>query len=761
MSKLLCLLAGLDSKQAQQVQSAWQEIGCSKQNLLQTDSAHRALDICSTQQPKLVLLGKGLTDMSTLELLAKIKTHGCQIPVCLLLSSRQDEKKDLLQAFDLGVQDVLFEPLDARELALRLELGLCKARQRQTLLHFQDLAAKAGLGYWEYALGEGKFYASEALQGLLGYVRQQAPQGCELLDAHFYEQDVQKLKRNLQSLDPGECFELELTCRRLDREERYIRIQGQKEVGMENGLVAGLFQDITQQKRVQNKLMELLEHSSMQAAALEQSGEGIVLTDQNFRVVYVNPFFDQVSGFKASELIFNLLSRQSKGTDQVGEAFVDQNWRGQLSLEDKNGVQRQVEATLSAVKNWSGQVVNFVLLVRDITEKLQLQQQLQQAQKMEAIGTLAGGIAHDFNNMLMGMQGFTELALSNLDQDSKAAKHLHSVLQTSTRAKDLVQQILTFSRQSESDKKPLQVKTVLKEVLKLLQATLPANIELLTNIDPEPPQILADPSQVQQVIMNLCTNAVQAMPDGGKLLVSLQGKSIDGKYQERPEDLEPGEYLLLQVQDTGQGMEQELAQRIFDPFFTTKPRGQGTGLGLSVVHGILQEIGGSISVQSSPGEGTLFRVNIPVLQETGWEVQEQAQLHQGVVRGRGNILFVDDQQDIVRWGVRALEGLGYRVFGTSDSSRAWEVIRQGSLNFDLVVTDLSMPGLSGLEFLQKIKERNPALPVILCTGHSSEQAEKSPIVEQAEAVLYKPFSIAEFSNLVRSLILHRSNAMTA
>jgi nitrogen-specific signal transduction histidine kinase/ActR/RegA family two-component response regulator len=413
------------------------------------------------------------------------------------------------------------------------------------------------------------------------------------------------------------------------------------------------------------------------------------------------------------------------------------------------------------VRNWSGEVVNYVLLVRDITEKLQLQQQLQQAQKMEAIGTLAGGIAHDFNNMLMGMQGFTELALSNLPEDCKAAKHLQNVLQTSSRAKDLVQQILTFSRQHESEKNPLQVKTVLKEVLKLLQATLPANIELQTKIDSEPPQILADPSQMQQVIMNLCTNAVQAMPEGGSLWVALQGRSISQRDQDKPEGLEPGEYLLLQVQDTGQGMDQELAQRIFDPFFSTKPRGQGTGLGLSVVHGILQDISGDIEVRSSPEEGTLFSVYIPALQEPELELKKEEEQALGIVQGRGNILFVDDQQDIVRWGVRALEGLGYRVFGTSDSTRAWELMRKGSLEFDLVVTDISMPGLSGLEFLQKIKELNPDLPVILCTGHSSEQAEKSPTAEQAEAVLYKPFSIAEFSRLVRSLILRKSNELTA
>ncbi|MGM0425578.1 MAG: ATP-binding protein, partial [Thermodesulfobacteriota bacterium] len=652
MPRLSLLLAGTDPKQHNRIQSAWEGIGCSRQNMLQVDSGQRALEICSAEDPELLILGQGLTDISPQELLSRLKELGAELPVCMLLAPRHGGQRQMfLQASGQGLEDLLFTPFDSEELALRLELGLRKAGQRKAQLRFQDLATKAGLGYWEYAPNQEDFHASRALQSLLGYTKQQAPQGCELLRAHFSEQDVQRLKQKMQYLEPGQCFELELACRRLDREERYIRIQGKKEAETENSLVVGLFQDITQQKRVQNKLIELLEHSSMQAAALEQSGEGIVLTDQDFRVVYVNPFFDRVCGFKASELISKLPGRQE------GDLQADQSWRGQLHLEDKNGQKRQVEATVSEVRSWSGEVVNYVLLVRDITEKLQLQQQLQQAQKMEAIGTLAGGIAHDFNNMLMGMQGFTELALSNLPEDCKAAKHLQNVLQTSSRAKDLVQQILTFSRQSDSEKKPLQAKAVLKEVLKLLQATLPANIELQTRIDPDTPQILADPSQMQQVIMNLCTNAVQAMPEGGTLWVVLQGKSLGWEDKDRPEDLGPGKYLLLQVQDTGQGMDQDLAQRIFDPFFTTKPRGQGTGLGLSVVYGILQEISGYIEVGSSQGEGTLFSVFIPALQEPGADLDKEEQ-SPCMVQGRGNILFVDDQQDIVRWGVRALEGLG-------------------------------------------------------------------------------------------------------
>ncbi|MFW6179573.1 MAG: response regulator [Desulfohalobiaceae bacterium] len=760
MSPIALLLAGTEPEQSQQILSAWEDLGCDRQDLLQADTGQRAQGIFQAYHPGLLVLGEGLPDMPARELFSRIKGLDSQFPVCLLLTSKASIlRQELQQEFQLDLDDVLLAPLDTGELALRLQLGLQKARQKQIRPRFQDLAVRTGLAYWEYVLHQDRFYPAQELCSLLGYAPDEhGPGDCNLLRAHFAEQDVQELQRNLQALAPGDCFELELTCRRLDREQRYIRIQGQRDP--KQALVAGLFQDITQQKRVQNKLIELLEHSSMQAAALEQSGEGIVLTDQDFRVVYVNPFFDQVCGFKASELICNLPDRQRSTGLQIQESGADHSWRGQLSLEDKNGMLRQVEVTVSAVRNWSAQIVNYVLLVRDVTEKLHLQQQLQQAQKMEAIGTLAGGIAHDFNNMLMAMQGFTELAQSSLSQDSKAAQHLQSVLQTCERAKDLVQQILTFSRQEQSQKKPLQVKTVLKEVLKLMQATLPANIELQTSIDPDPPRVLADPSQMQQVIMNLCTNAVQAMPEGGRLQVALRGKRLGLEDEQRPEELEPGHYLELEVQDTGQGMEQELTQRIFDPFFTTKPRGQGTGLGLSVVHGILQEVSGSITVRSTPGAGTLFRVHVPALQNPRLGTDQEQKQDKGVVPGRGDILLVDDQQDIVRWGIRALEGLGYRVFGTSDSTKALQLIDQDASELDLVVTDLSMPGVSGLELLQRLKERRPELPVILCTGYSSEQTAGSQAMEQADAVLYKPFSIAEFSRLVRSLIMRSNKELT-
>jgi len=759
MQKMCILLVGMKPEYLSRMKKALSLAGLENSLLLEALTGARAMELCSEQYPGIILSSYDLPDMSGLELLEKLgeykfKTH----MKFLLLADPGELDQDLVQqAGRLGLDDLVLKPFEDRELASRLSLRLHPGSHvSDCQLHFCRTTLRAELGCWEYNQLTRNFFFSQSVYSILGYSRGNEPPGYDFLKNHFSSRDVVRLRKKLNSLQPGEDFSIELDCRRRDGKERCIRILGRIPSLEQENQVTGIFQDVTLQKRVENRLEELSEQTSLQAAALEQSGEGIVITNQKFGVLYVNPFFDQTSGFKASELIHHLKKRMPDWNsyellleeEDIKGAF----WRTELSLKDKKGDMRQVEVTVSPVRdNRKNVIVNYVLLVRDITERLDLEKQLQLSQKMEALGTLAGGIAHDFNNSLMGIQGFTELALSRLPDEARAREYLQSSLQTLHRAKEMVQQILTFSGHREITLSFLDSAEVLRETLNLMQVTMPANIELKTDIHSNLPPVHADSTRLHQLITNLCTNAVQAMPEGGMLKIGLYGKSLDWKSRETTEGLAEGSYLVLEVEDTGQGMEEDVMGRIFDPFFTTKARNEGTGLGLSVVHGILDELGGTVKVKSKPAKGSLFRVFIPAagskpLSHAGGGAKP------GIATGneKARILFVDDQEDIVSWGVQALEDLGYRVHGSSDSEQAWADFQKSPDSFDLLVTDLRMPGLSGSELISRVKRIRPGLSIVLCTGHRDKIV--SDLEKKADAVLYKPFSIADLSAQVDSLL---------
>ena len=350
-------------------------------------------------------------------------------------------------------------------------------------------------------------------------------------------------------------------------------------------------------------------------------------------------------------------------------------------------------------------------------ERVQFQDKLRQAQKMESIGTLAGGIAHDFNNILSAILGYTELAHSNIDKNSEIYNHLQEILMAGGRAKDLVQQILTFSRQAEQERKPVQVNLIAKEALKFLRASLPSTIEIRKDFRTDS-LVMADPTRIYQVFMNLCTNAGYAMREkGGVLRVTLIQTEIDsGTGTEHPE-LKPGTYLELTVSDTGDGMPSHILDRIFDPFFTTKEKGEGTGMGLSVVHGIVGGYEGSITVSSKPGLGSTFKIFLPVMER---QFKPRPSVEKPLPTGTERILFVDDEPALVDIGKQILESLGYEVTPRTGSIEALELFRANKDRFDLVITDMTMPNLAGDELARELIRINPEIPVILCTGYSSQ-----------------------------------------
>ena len=486
---------------------------------------------------------------------------------------------------------------------------------------------------------------------------------------------------------------------------------------------------------------------------------------------YVSPSVERLQGYTPDELkdlgLQNILPPQSydRAVKIISEELAKENTGDvdplrsrTLEIEEyhKDGSILWIEVTASILRNEEGEAVAILGVTRDISErkqaeqeKLRLETQLQQAHKMEAIGTLAGGIAHDFNNILGAVLGYTELSLEDTTQGSLIHKNLLEVLTAGNRAKDLIKQILAFSRHAEPVKKPIQVKLVVKEVTKLLRASLPSTIDIQQDLSSQA-AILADSTQIHQVLMNLCTNAQHAMQEsGGVLKVSLADVEIESDFEARRLDVNTGAFLCLRVSDTGHGIQNQVKERIFEPFFTTREPNKGTGMGLAVVHGIVKSHGGAISVQSKPGKGTTVAVFFPIIRN---EMQPPADSDTRLPSGKECILFVDDEKALVDMGRQMLERLGYSVVPRTSSIEALELFRTRPDQFDLVITDMTMPNLTGKKLARELLNIRSNIPVILCTGFSDQISEEQAHKMGIRKFLLKPMVMQKLAETVRSVL---------
>ena len=397
-----------------------------------------------------------------------------------------------------------------------------------------------------------------------------------------------------------------------------------------------------------------------------------------------------------------------------------------------------------------GQISKIIHIMTDISERKRLEKELIQAHKMEAIGTLAGGIAHDFNNILTSLLGFTQLIMSDVKKDSDIEKDLNEVYSAGLRAKELVRQILTFARKTEEEMMPLRVDLIVKEVLKFMRSTIPTTIKIKDMIDSKS-KVMANATQIHQVIMNLCTNAGHAMNNnGGILQVTLEDFELDGTGNTDFYSALPGSYIRLTVSDTGEGIPHDILDRVFEPYFTTKSVDEGTGMGLALVQGIVKEAGGLIHVDSQINQGTTFEILLPT---TTQDRSEHRNNTLEPVSGEGNILFVDDERPITKLGKRMLEEFGYRVTIENNPVQALALFGENPEKFDVVISDLTMPDMRGDQFIKAVKDIRKDIPCLLCTGYSKELTKKeTQSKEIAAAVLIKPFDRTRLVSAVQQAL---------
>jgi len=595
---------------------------------------------------------------------------------------------------------------------------------------------------------DGRFeYLNPEFEKITGYHSQDfiGHPFTEIIAPEYIEPTVDRFRRGLSG-ETIPIYEIELLHK--DRKTVPVELKMASLFNDDGKIIGriGLARDISDRKQAEEALRESEEkYRSM----MEAMNDPVSICSAAYKIEYMNPAMIKRTGRDATgEFCFKALHDLEEKCPwcqhhktQTGDHFTTEI----VSPKDN----RSYTVSHSPIFHGDG-AISKMTIYRDTTDLNKMEAQLQKAHKMETIGTLAGGIAHDFNNILFPMFGYLEMMLEDVPEDDPLRSHLEEVFNGAKRARDLVQQILTFSRQKDHQMKPLKVHLVIKEALKLLNSSLPSTIEISQNIKTDCGLVMADPIRIHQIVMNLCTNAFHAMEErGGKLTVNLKEVELANEDLKDPAMI-PGPYVCLDISDTGPGMEQSIIDRIFDPYFTTKEEGKGTGLGLAVVHGIVKSQGGHISVYSEPGKGAEFKVYLPVIKKQ--KETAKVETDTPIQKGDERILLVDDEDIIVRIEKQMLERLGYHVTVRTSSIDALEAFRMQSEKYDLVITDLTMPNMTGDKLAGELIKIRSEIPVILCTGFSEMMSKEKAESLGIKGFLMKPVVVKDLSNMIRKVL---------
>ncbi|MGM0419287.1 MAG: PAS domain-containing hybrid sensor histidine kinase/response regulator, partial [Thermodesulfobacteriota bacterium] len=519
------------------------------------------------------------------------------------------------------------------------------------------------------------------------------------------------------------------------------------------------FRDISLRKEKEQKLKD---NEESIRAIVNSLGEGVIAADTNGLVTRMNPNAEEITGLdfeycagkNISEVIrFSSDEKQITVTEVVekiisaGTNMIISSSVGIVSSDENISL---VSCTGAPVRNSKQEITGIVIVLRDISEEIKLQKQLQQSRKLESIGQLAGGIAHDFNNMLSGIMGAAELVAARNSSDEKTMKYTNMIIDAAAKSGNLTSKLLAFARKSTITKNTVDVHSLIRDTVSLLKRSVDKKVELQTDLKAENSIVKGDPSQLENVFLNLGINSSQAMPDGGKLVYSSKITEFDEHYcSVSPFDLSPGRYIEIEVRDTGTGIDKKNLDKIFDPYFTTKENGRGTGLGLAAVYGVVQQHKGSVSVYSETDHGTVFHINLPVVSAPH---EKRTENKSDVFYGKGTILLIDDEKIIRNVGKNLLESFGYNVYLAENGKKGIELFEQIDSGIDLVILDMIMPEMNGKECFARLRSIDPGVKILMASGFSRDEDIKNLKEQGLSDFIRKPFQAAELSRAVYNII---------
>jgi len=713
----------------------------------------------------LILLDLGLPDSSGLMTFDRVHAEAPGVPIVVL--GHGDDEAPAMEAARRGAQDYVVKGrMDAHTLSRTVRYAIERARSEAALSESQRTLATLmgnlpGMAYrcrvnnnWSME------FVSSGCHELTGY------QPADLINDRriaygqlIHPDDRPEGREEVElALKQNRPFQLTYRIRTAGGEEKWVWEQGVGVRAPDGEIVAleGLIIDISERRRAEQA-------SKLLATAVEQGAEAIIITDLDGTIQYVSPSFEQITGYSREDAVGKTPAILKSGKHD--DAFYREMWEtlgrgevwaGHFINRRKDGTLYRQNATISPVRDAAGAIVNYVCVARDVSRERELEEQLQQSQKMEAIGQLAGGIAHDFNNLLTAILGNSELLLNRVAADDPRRVDLEEIRQAGMRAAGLTRQLLAFSRRQVLEPVVLDLNEVVASVSTMIVRLIGEHVELTTKLSPDLGLVNADPGQVEQVILNLAVNARDAMPEGGRLLIETANADLDAAYVSSHAPVESGSYVMLAVSDTGAGMDEATTSRIFEPFFTTKEAGKGTGLGLSTVYGIVKQSNGYIWVYSEPGHGTTFKVYLP---RVAVAAAQPGAADAADGDGRSSVrgwhetgLLVEDDASVRAVVRRTLQSNGYNVVEAGNAGDAVRLAQDYRGKIDFMITDLIMPETSGRDLAQTVSALRPGIKVLYMSGYSDNTVLQHGMVSSDMEFIAKPFTQERLLEKIRQVL---------